>query len=571
MGLLGPKKPYFGMKGGWLTFWITVACATDMTLFGYDQGVFGGVIVTRDFLQTHDLSGPSKTNLLGTVTAIYDIGCFFGAITAVWLGESLGRKRSILVGATIMSVGAILQTSSYSVAQMIVGRIIAGIGNGISTSTAPVWQTETSAIKWRGKLVVIELILNIAGFSLSNWVTYGFSYLGGPIAWRFPLAFQFIFIFILFATVPWLPESPRWLIAHEYEDEAFTILADLENKSEDDPFILTQHKEIVYTVQYERQNAVKWMDLLRGKTSDKGGTKTIRRLILGAGTQAMQQLSGINVTSYYLPTVLIKSVGLDEKMARLLAACNSVSYLLFSLIGIPNVEKWGRRNMMIFAASGQSFCYLMITILIRYNEMPGYAHAKEVASASVAFFFLYYIHFGIGMQGVPWLYPTEINSLAMRTKGAAIGTATNWIFNFMVVEITPIGIQNLRWKFYIVWTVLNASFIPLMYLFYPETAGRSLEDIDDYYRTNPPLLVFRDKDVTSSKRPEKYRVREEEEIRRNSSVNAATFRRQSRLSYNAMADAQQSVLRSEDRDDDYEGKTVHGSLEQERHRHKEHV
>ena len=89
-------------------------------------------------------------------------------------------------------------------------------------------------------------------------------------------------------------------------------------------------------------------------------------------------------------------------MARLLAACNSVSYLLFSLIGIPNVEKWGRRNMMIFAATGQAFCYLIITVLIRYNELPGYPHAHEVASASVAFFFLYYVFFGIGLQGTPW-------------------------------------------------------------------------------------------------------------------------------------------------------------------------
>jgi hypothetical protein len=115
---------------------------------------------------------------------------------------------------------------------------------------------------------------------------------------------------------------------------------------------------------------------------------------------------------------------LEEKMARLLAACNNVSYLLFSLIGIPKVEIWGRRKMLIFAAAGQSFCYLLITILIRYNEKPGYAHGHEVASASVAFFFLYYVFFGIGMQGVPWLYPTEINSLSMRTKGAAAGTAT---------------------------------------------------------------------------------------------------------------------------------------------------
>jgi hypothetical protein len=428
-------------------------------------------------------------------------------------------------------------------------------------------QTETSSLKWRGKLVVIELILNIAGFSLSNWMTYGFSFVDGPVSWRFPLAFQLIFMMILYATVPWLPESPRWLIAHEYEDDAFSILAALEDKEEDDPFILAQHKEIVYTVQYEAQNAVTWSMLFRGKTGDKGGTKTIRRLLLGAGTQAMQQLSGINVTSYYLPTVLIQSVKLDNKLARLLAACNSVSYLLFSLIGIPNVERWGRRNMMIFASSGQCFCYFIITILIRYSEKPGYPNQKEVASGSVAFFFLYYVFFGIGMQGVPWLYPTEINSLSMRTKGAAIGTATNWIFNFMVgkyttsvqrrgvtsltfvlVEITPIGIQSLHWKFYIVWTVLNFSFIPCIYFLYPETAGRTvsllssiplppklpnipqLEDIDAYYRESPPLLVFRDKDVTSSKRPAKYATHEEEQVRRASSItDRMAYRRGSRV------------------------------------------
>ena len=166
--------PYFGMRGGWLTFWVSVACSTDMTLFGYDQGVFGafnltpsgllrlmrvlsegGVIVTDGFLNTLKLGGPENTSLLGTVTAIYDVGCFFGAVAAIWLGEVLGRKKTILLGTTIMTIGAILQISAFSVAQMIAGRIIAGIGNGINTSTAPVWQSETSSIKWRGKLVII--------------------------------------------------------------------------------------------------------------------------------------------------------------------------------------------------------------------------------------------------------------------------------------------------------------------------------------------------------------------------------------------------------------------------------
>ena len=100
----------------------------------------------------------------------------------------------------------------------------------------------------------------------------------------------------------------------------------------------------------------------------------------------------------------------------------------------------------------------------------------------------------------------------MRTKGAAIGAATNWILNFMVVEITPIGIQNLKWRFYVIWIVLNAAMVPAVYLFYPETAGRTLEDMDDYYRGNPPLLACLDKEGISSKRPQRYSVRDEHSV-----------------------------------------------------------
>ena len=136
----------------------------------------------------------------------------------------------------------------------------------------------------------------------------------------------------------------------------------------------------------------------------------------------------------------------------------------------------------------------------------------------------------------------------MRTKGAAAGTATNWIFNFMVVEITPIGIQNLQWKFYIVWTILNASFVPLTYFLYPETSGRTLEDIEEYFRGKPSLLVFRDKEAIQSKRPQKYIDKHEEGIRKASTADARAFRRSSRISYNAETD-------------DYEATTEKGSIE----------
>lgn len=95
-------------------------------MFGYDQAVFSGVIVTEDFLVLHDLVGPEKTSLLSTITAIYDIGCFFGAIIAFTIGERLGRKKSIIIGTTIMTAGTMLMSASFSIEQMFVGRIILG-------------------------------------------------------------------------------------------------------------------------------------------------------------------------------------------------------------------------------------------------------------------------------------------------------------------------------------------------------------------------------------------------------------------------------------------------------------
>lgn len=120
-------------------------------------------------MQTHGVS--NSPELISITTAIYCIGCFLGAIAAAIWGDVLGRKRTILVGTSIMAVGAALKTTSYSLPQMIVGRIVAGIGNGLNTSTAPIWQADSAKSSWRGRLVVIECVMNIAGFSLVNWIS----------------------------------------------------------------------------------------------------------------------------------------------------------------------------------------------------------------------------------------------------------------------------------------------------------------------------------------------------------------------------------------------------------------
>lgn len=146
-------------------------------------------------------------------------------------------------------------------------------------------------------------------------MTYGFSFLEGSISWRFPIAFQLFFSVILFLTVPWLPESPRWLLAHGYEDDGLEVLAALEGNgiTISDALVVDQKDEILEAVKLEKETAPSWGDILRGDTGDTG---MLQRVLLGAGlslsffallitidssstgTQWMQQLVGINVTSY---------------------------------------------------------------------------------------------------------------------------------------------------------------------------------------------------------------------------------------------------------------------------------
>ncbi|EAU81684.2 hexose carrier protein [Coprinopsis cinerea okayama7 len=492
-GIMSPspqKTRYLGMKGTKLNVWVTVACTAAMTLFGYDQGVFGGIIVTEDFLKTMGYPDP---HLQGTIVSIYDIGCFLGAIAAF---------------AFVMSIGAILQTCSYTVPQMIVSRVITGLGNGVNTATAPVWQSETSKPAWRGKLVVFSMIMNIAGFSLSNWMTYGFSFLPGSISWRFPIAFQLFFSAILLSTIPWLPESPRWLLAHGHIEEGVEVLAALESEdaTPQTASVVHQRDAILRAVQKEREGSVTWKDVVAGNT---GNTGMIRRLCLGAGTQWMQQLVGINVTSYYLPLVLQNSVGLSNTTSRLLAACNSVSYLIFSFFGLLLIEKAGRRKLMMWGAAGQCACYVFISWLLALTEGveegEGDGMKYSYGAGATFFFFLYYLFFGICWQGVPWLYPTEINSLSMRAKGAGLATASNWLSNYIVVQITPPGIASLGWKFYLIWTFFNFIFIPIIWLIYPETANRHLEDIDKLYQENPNMIiVLGNKEAIQVERPQRF-------------------------------------------------------------------
>ena len=213
--------------------------------------------------------------------------------------------------------------------------------------------------------------------------------------------------------------------------------------------------------------------------------------------------TGINIICYYLPYVLTQSVGLNGSTARLLAAVNAMTYLGSTFIGLYFIERWGRRRLMMFGALGQCCCWLTITVLLSQASHAETLSLKQrqIAAAAVFFFFLFNCFFGAGWQGVSWLYPTEINSTRYRISGMSYGVATNWLINFGVVFVTPLGIAKLGPQFYVIWTVLNALMVPIIWIFYPETAGRSLEDIDRMFGAHPTVWVFTHFSMISRKPP----------------------------------------------------------------------
>ncbi|KAL4914315.1 general substrate transporter [Aspergillus aurantiobrunneus] len=477
---------YFGWRGRALNLAISSLGSLDFLLFGYDQGVTGGLLdleaFTRHFPEITssmctEADGPgceSQRDLYqGIAVASYNLGCFLGAILTIFIGNPLGRRHTIFCGCVTMTTGAILQCTSFDLPQWIVGRIVTGIGNGMNTSTVPTWQSESSKAHDRGKLVMIEGMLITAGITLSYWINYGFSFLPEhEVSWRFPIAFQIIFAVIIFTSILNLPESPRWLVMQGRDEEAIEILELLNEKPREDPFIQNELMSIKETV----------LEMSKGSYRslfDMSEYREFHRVALAYINQMFQQISGINLITYYAPD-LYRGIGLGgPSTAKLMAACNGTEYLMAAFIPIYIIEKVGRRPLMLFGAAGMS---LSMAVLAGTNYRLTHLGDTQAGIGQAVFLFVFNTFFAIGWLGMTWLYPAEIVPLRIRAPTNALSTSANWIFNFMVVMITPVSFTNIGYQTYIIFAVINAFIFPVVYFFFPETRYRSLEEMDAIFK-----------------------------------------------------------------------------------------
>lgn len=521
------------LRGTQLTVILAFVTGTGFTLFGYDQGVMSSLLTAQQFEKTFPeviVSNvhPNHATLQSLLVAIYvssiqrkygtvdrlsqEVGCLIGALSNLWVGDRLGRRRTIILGGILMITGAILQATSFSYAQIIVARIVTGLGNGLNTSTVPAYHAECSPAAHRGSLIMIEGSLITFGIMISYWIDFALFWAGNSSAqWRVPVALQIIFALIMIFTIGFLPESPRWLFKANRPAEAMAVICALTDKPTSDAEVRRTFHAIREAVTIEGTNPNRTDKREAQSTSQTslkelftgGRSQNFRRVTLGVVIQCFQQITGINLITYYA-TLLFQRLGMSDVKSRIIAACNATEYFLASLVAIFIIDRIGRRKLMLFGATGQCITMVLLAILGSINN-----GGARVVSAVLLFVFNSF--FAVGWLGMTWLYPAEIVGLRMRGPANALSTASNWTWNFLVVMITGPSFQNIQWRTYIVFASLNAIIIPAVYLFFPETAGRSLEDMDIIFALAhnegvSPVTVSLRKDLPLAGSPEAHRI-----------------------------------------------------------------
>ncbi|PLN76293.1 sugar transporter [Aspergillus taichungensis] len=455
-------------RGLGLRMAILFTCQVAFILFGYNQGVFSGIVRNEEFLSL--LNYPSSA-VLGIIVAIYNLGCLFGTVVAFVVSDKLGFRKTMWFSMAWILIGASLQACSYSQAQLLVSRFISGTGTGIMSVAAPVYQSELCEAKNRGMYVCSQPLAIGVGIVISYWFDYGMSYVAGSVSWRLPIAFQSIFAIVVVIMVRGLPESPRWLYRWQRPDEALQVLCDVHDRAADDPKIVEDSRGMYRAVELDKlREEYKWSRIFK-----KDELQTGRRVLLSYGLQFMNQMTGINFIVTYVTSVLETNVGLDKQLSLLLGGVIQVMFVIGSIYPTMYSDRLGRRRPMMWGCFGLFLCMMMISILLSFK---GSSIEKPAATASIVFFFLFMLIFGASINCIPWVYSPELLPLHVRAKGQAIAISASWLWNFFVAMIAPTLIKELVWKGYLIFMCMNLIFIPIVYFFYPETANLTLEEID---------------------------------------------------------------------------------------------
>ncbi|KAF9062940.1 putative MFS monosaccharide transporter [Rhodocollybia butyracea] len=471
--------------------------------FGYDSGYINGVTASKVFYQS--IEGSEATALSGPhnslIVSILSAGTFFGALFAGDLAEWYGRRPTIIAGCFVYTIGVIIQiTHTTGLGRIVAGRLIAGIGVGFVSAIIILYMSEVAPRKVRGALVSGYQFCITIGLLLASCVDFATEKRTDTGSYRIPIGIQFAWGIILATGLFLLPESPRYLIKKGRIEDARRVLERLRGQPGNSEYIEDEIAEIMANHEFERQlipDSGYWGSWYQCFT---GGLWTsnsnLRKTILGTSLQMMQQWTGVNFIFYFSSTFLqstgaISNVFLTSMIFTIINVCSTP-------LSFWTMERFGRRPLLIYGALGMFICQIIVgavgdTVGFNKTHTVGtttVANSIPAVNAQVAFIAIYIFFFASTWGPGAWVVIGEIFPIPIRSRGVALSTASNWLWNTIISVITPFMVAtdegNLRSNVFWVWGSLCGCCFIYAYLLIPETKGLSLEQVDQMMAETTP-------------------------------------------------------------------------------------
>ncbi|MCJ1389728.1 hypothetical protein MMC18_002585 [Xylographa bjoerkii] len=501
----GPGGPAALLKN-LRVFGIAAFACIGGLLYGYNQGVFSGVLTMNNFNQHMGEYTIDQTKK-GWLTSILELGAWFGTLMAGFLAESISRKYAILVNSGIFIVGVIIQctaTTASGSSSILAGRFIVGISIGSLSMIVPMYVAECSPPEVRGLMVALQQLAIEFGILISFWIDYGCNYIGGvgdtqsAAAWLIPLTLQLAPAIILLIGMIFMPFSPRWLVHHNREAEARKVLATLRGLPQDSELVEVEFLEIKAQSLFEKRTVADHFPHLREPTV----WNTFKQASMGRYRISVQDETYVQTShrgycndvfsamDRYQCCAIFDLSRLNVKSVELGLSSNTVSLLATGVVGIvmfiatiPSmlyIDKLGRKPVLALGAICMAFCHLTIAIIFAKN-VDQWQTQKAAGWAAVAMVWFFVFNFGWSWGPCAWILVAEVWPLSARPYGIALGASSNWMNNFIVGQVTPDMLTTMGYGTYIFFGIITLVGAAFIWFYVPETSLLSLEEMDGIF------------------------------------------------------------------------------------------
>ncbi|GJE88676.1 MFS general substrate transporter [Phanerochaete sordida] len=492
------KSGWAGLIHNGRVFLIAVFASLGGLLYGYNQGVFSGVLNMTNF-DNRMGTAVSNSNTEGWLVSVLELGAWFGVLCTGYLADKLSRKYTIVLAVIVFCIGVIVQSAAFHPSSIFGGRFVTGLGVGSLSMAVPLYNAELAPPEVRGSLVALQQLAITFGIMISFWIDYGTNFIGGtgqtqsPAAWRIPLALQLVPAIILGIGILFMPFSPRWLVNNGREDEALAVLSSARGLPPSSDVVQIEFLEIKAQHLFEVETAAakyphlqdgSWWSSVKLACADYMSLITTRTLFyrtaVGTLTMFFQQWTGVNAILYYAPTIF-KDLGLTGNTISLLAT--GVVGIVMFLATIPAViwvDKAGRKPILVSGAFIMAACHLIVAVLTGLFHKSWDSHTGAGWAACV-FVWIFAMAFGYSWGPCAWILVAEIWPLSIRGKGVSIAASSNWMNNFIVGQVTPTMMNKLGFGTFVFFG--SFSFVGGLFILFlvPETKGLTLEEMDEVF------------------------------------------------------------------------------------------